>query len=87
MGVGGEEKSPGGSDNARRKMVGQASDEVLRQDLGLALQLRDQLQVQAETLTVGQGRLRLLRLASHHLAVTARSSHQAAETGQPRGHH
>jgi len=87
MSVGGEEKPPGGSDNARRKMVCQASDELFRQDLGLAFQLRDQLQVQTEALTVGQGRLRLLRPPSHHLAVTARSSHQTSEAWQPRGHH
>jgi len=30
VGVGGEEKSPGGSDSARRKMVGEVSDELLR---------------------------------------------------------
>ena len=29
VGVGGEEKSPGGSDSARGKMVGQVSDELL----------------------------------------------------------
>ena len=30
VGVGGEEKSPGGSDSSRRKMVGQEGDELLR---------------------------------------------------------
>ena len=83
MGVGGEEKSPGGPNDARRKMVSQAGDELLSQYLRLSLQLRDHVQVKTEALTVLQGRFSLLRPPGHHLAVTARSSHQPSEAGQP----